>query len=115
MEEKTLLRIALITSLFGILILLIILDKIDVSDSNIDAINETFLDRHVKIKGEIIGIAETPGLYIINIKDDTGSMGVIVFKEDKLELEKGNIVEIEGQVTEYQGKMEIIAKKITVL
>ena len=115
MEEKTLLRIALITSLFGILILLIILDKIDVSDSNIDAINETFLDRQVKIKGEITRITETPGLYIINVKDNTGNMGVIVFKEEKLELEKGNIVEVEGQVVEYQGKTEIIAKKITIL
>ena len=115
MKEKTLLKISLITSLVGILILLVILDKIDVSDSNINAINKTFLDKQVKIKGEITRITETPGLYIMNVKDNTGDIDVIVFKEEKLELEKGNIIQIEGQVTEYQGKLEIIAKKIVIL
>ena len=115
MQEKTLLKISLITSLVGILILLIILDKIDVSGSNINAINKTFLDKQVKIKGEITRIAETPGLYIMNVKDNTGNIDVIIFKEDILDLEKGNVVEIEGQVAEYQSKMEIIAKKIVIL
>ena len=112
MQEKTLLKIALITSLVGILILLIILDKIDVSSSNINAINKTLNNKQAKIKGEITRITETPGLYIINVKDNTGNIDVIVFKEEKLELEKGDIVQIEGQVTEYQGKMEVIAKKV---
>ncbi len=115
MQEKTLLKISLITSLVGILILLIILDKIDISDSNINQVNKTFLDKQVKIKGEITRITETPGLYIINIKDNTGSMDIIIFKEEKLELEKGNIIEVQGQVTEYQGKLELIAKKVVIL
>ena len=86
MQEKTLLKIALITSLVGILILLIILDKIDVSSSNINAINKTLIDKQVKIKGEITRITETPGLYIINVKDNTGNIDVIIFKEEKLEV-----------------------------
>lgn len=115
MQEKTLLKIALVTSLVGILILLIILDKIDVSSSNINAINKTLSEKQVKIKGEITRITETPGLYIINVKDNTGNIDVIVFKEEKLELEKGAIIQVEGQITEYQGKMEIIAKKVIIL
>lgn len=115
MQEKTLLKISLITSLVGILILLVILDKIDISDSNINQVNKTFLDKQVKIKGEITRITETPGLYIMNIKDNTGSIDVIIFKEEKLELEKGNIIEVQGQVTEYQGKLELIAKKVVIL
>ena len=115
MKEKMLLKISLITSIIGILILLIILDKIDISDSNISSINKDLVDKQVKIKGEITRLTETTGLYIINIKDNTGNIDVIVFKEEKLELEKGNIVEIEGQVTEYQDKLEVIAKKIIIL
>ena len=115
MQEKTLLKISLITSLVGILILLIILDKIDVSDSNINQVNKTFLDKQVKIKGEITRITETPGLYIINVKDNTGNMDIIIFKEEKLELEKGSVIEVQGQVTEYQGKLELIAKKVVIL
>jgi len=115
MQEKTLLKISLITSLIGILILLLILDKIDVSDSNINLINKTSLDEQVKIKGEITRITETPGLYILNIKDNTGNIDIIIFKEDKIDLEKGSIIQVEGQVTEYQSKIEIIAKKIIIL
>jgi DNA/RNA endonuclease YhcR with UshA esterase domain len=115
MQEKTLLKISLVTSLVGILVLLIILDKIDVSDSNINAINKTLNERQVKVKGEVTRITETPGLYILNIKDNTGNIDVIIFKEEKLDLEKGNIIQVQGQVTEYQGKMEIIAKKVIIL
>lgn len=115
MQEKTLLKISLITSLVGILILLIILDKIDISDSNINQVNKTDIDKLVKIKGEITRITETPGLYIINVKDNTANMDIIIFKEEKLELEKGNIIEVQGQVTEYQGKLELIAKKVVIL
>ncbi len=115
MHEKTLLKISLITSLVGILILLIILDKIDISDSDIASINKTLIDKQVKIKGEITRTTETPGLYILNVKDNTGNIDIIIFKEDKIELKKGDIVEIEGQITEYQDKLELIAKKVIIL
>jgi DNA/RNA endonuclease YhcR with UshA esterase domain len=115
MQEKTLLKISLITALIGIFILLIILDRIDISDSNINLINKTMIDQQIKIKGEITRLTETPGLYILNVKDDTGNIDVIIFKEEKIELEKGKVIEIQGTVTEYQGKVEIIAKKIIIL
>jgi len=115
MHEKTLLKISLATSLIGILILLMIMDKIDVSDSNIAAINKELVDKQVKIKGEITRITETPGLYILKVKDDTGDMDVIIFKEDEIEFEKGVLVEVDGQVAEYAGKLELIAKKVIIL
>ncbi len=115
MHEKTLLKISLATSLIGILILLMIMDKIDVSGSNIAAINKELIDKQVKIKGEITRITETPGLYFLNIKDDTADMDVIIFKEDEIEFEKGSLVEVDGQVTEYHGKLELIAKKVIIL
>ena len=44
--------------------------------------------------------------------DDTGNIDVVVFKEEQLNLEKGRIIQVEGQVTGYQDKIEIIAKRI---
>ena len=115
MDEKILLKISLITSLVGILVLLIILEKIDVSDSNIAAINKNLSEKEVKIKGEITRIRETPAFSMINVKDDTGNIDVVVFKEENLELKEGDIIQVEGQVTEYQGKLEILAKRIIIL
>ena len=105
MKEKLLLKISLVISLIGILFLLIILNNIDVPDPDINSINKDLIDKQIKVKGEITKITETPGLYIINIM-------VVVFKEEQLNLEKGRIIQVEGQVTGYQDKIEIIAKRI---
>ena len=115
MDERILLKISLITSLVGILVLLIILEKIDVSDSNISAIDKNLSEKQVKIKGEITRIRETPAFSMINVKDNTENIDVIVFKEESLELKEGDIIQVEGQVTEYQGKLEILAKRIVIL
>ncbi|MEK6932986.1 MAG: OB-fold nucleic acid binding domain-containing protein [Nanoarchaeota archaeon] len=115
MKESNLLKISVITALVGILVLLFILDRIDLSNADIVNLTKEDIDKKVEIKGELISITETPGLYILNVKDFSGTITVIVFKEDDLELKKGDILEIEGQVTSYKDKLEIIAKKITVL
>ena len=115
MQEKALLKIAFITAIIGVLILLFILDKIELSNFNIVNLSKDDLDEKVKIKAELINIRETPGLYILEVKDFSGKITVIVFKDEPLELKKGDILEIEGQVTSYKDKIEIIAKKIVVL
>lgn len=115
MQEKTLLKISFITALAGLLILLFILDKIELSNFNISNLSENDIDKKVKIKAELLSIKETPGLYILNVKDFSGEITVIVFKDEPLNLKQGDVLEIEGQVTGYKNKIEIIAKKITVL
>ena len=115
MKEKTLLKISLITAIIGILVLLFILDKISLSNINISNLTKENLDEKIKIKAELIKITETPGLYLLTVKDFSGTITVIVFKDEILELKEGNILEIEGQVASYKDKIEIIAKKITIL
>ena len=115
MKDKTLLKISFITAVVGILILLFILDRISLSNVNISNLTKENLDEKIKIKAELIKITETPGLYLLTVKDFSGTITVIVFKDEILELKEGNILEIEGQVASYKDKIEIIAKKITIL
>jgi RecJ-like exonuclease len=115
MEEKTLLKISFITAIIGLLILLFILERISLSKVNIENLTKENIDEKVKIKAELIQIIETPGLYLLTVKDFSGEISVVVFKDDLLDLKKGDILEIEGQVASYKDKIEIIAKKITVL
>lgn len=114
MKDSTLLKLSIVCSLIGIFILLIISEKIDISKSNISAINKNTIDKKVKIKGYITSITETPGLYIMNIKDETGEITAIVFKEEPLDIKKGSIVEVEGKVLEYNDKLEISADLIKI-
>ncbi len=115
MKEKTLIKLSFITSIIGIVLLLFIMDKIELSKSNISNLTQNDIDKKIKIKAELLRITETPGLYLLNVKDFSGEISVVVFKDESINLTKGDILEIEGQITSYKDKIEIIAKKIIVL
>jgi len=114
MKDSTLFKISIVCSLIGIFILFIVSEKLDLSKSDIGSINKEMLDKKVKVKGYISSIAETPGLYIINLNDETGNITAIVFKEESFNITKGSIIEIEGKVVEYKEKLEINAEIIRI-
>ena len=115
MKEKDLLKISLISSLIGILILFFLTYTIKVNLYEINSLSKDNIDNTVRVKGIVESFAETPGLYLITLKDNTGKITVVVFKDEKIEMQKGLELEVIGQVVEYKDKIEIIAKKITVL
>lgn len=111
MKESTLINIALNTSLIGILILIVIAENTSVDSSLIQ--NITKEDEYVKVQGLITLSIETPGLYILEIEDKSGSIKVVAFKQDEnITLEKNDIIEVEGLTTTYKGELEINADKI---
>jgi len=114
MEEKNLLRIAIIISLIGVLILIIITEKIDISESNIAQITEKNIDQTVKIKGQITRITKTETIMILNIKDSTGEIKVTAFNPEESNLKTNQIVGINGKVTEYMNQIQIEADKIKI-
>lgn len=61
-----------------------------------------------------MSLKETPGLYIINLKDSTGEIPIIVFKEDDLNLTKNQLIEVQGIIVEYKDNPEVQAKTIKV-
>jgi len=112
MKEKDLLKVSLIFSLIGIFIIFILTFTLEVDKYDIGSLSKDNLDETVKVKGVIEIFGESPGLYFITLKDDTGRIPIIVFKDEKLELREGLELEIIGNVVEYQDKIEIIAKEI---
>lgn len=112
MKENQLLKVSLVFSLIGIFIIFILTFTLEVEKYDIGSLSKDNLDENVKVKGVIEKFGESPGLYFITLKDDTGSIPVVIFKNEKLELQEGLELEIIGDVVEYQGKIEIIAKEI---
>lgn len=113
--EKNLLRTALVCSIIGIFIILSISENIEIKNLNIAEITKEKLEETVKITGEIISKTDTEDLIIMNVKDSTGEMTVITFKSDDIKLEKNQLVEIQGEVIDYKGKIEIEASRIIIL
>ncbi len=114
MKEKKLTKIALLCSLIGILLLLIIAEQQDISASNIKNITNATLDQTVQIKGKITSIKETPAVTIAQVQDSTGFITVIMFRKEGAILTKGMLVEVEGMVKPYNDKLEIEAKLVKV-
>ena len=115
MDDNTLYKICLISALIGIFLILIIANKMEIKGSNIGNISEKNLNEKVKVKGYVTFFKETPGLYLMNIKDSTGNITVLAFKDDKINITKNSIIEVEGSLTKYNNELEINADIIRIL
>ena len=116
MQEKTLLKIALIMSLLGLLILYLISDNIEIKEKNIEKITLDNKDEFVKLRGIVNKVIDTERVTIMEITQPQ-QITVVLFKNENktMHIQKGNEVEIFGKVDEYEGKLEIIADRLRVV
>lgn len=117
--DDKLLRIALITSLIGIIGLLIFTPTIEVKKVKIEDINRGMIDEEVCIDCMITDISQSSSKssYFLTINDGTGQMSLIIFEKQAAEIQSNNFdiedyknkkVEVTGKITEYNSELEII-------
>jgi len=116
MKEKTLLKIALITSLLGLLILYLISDNITIDEKNIEKITIENKDEFVKLRGVVSRVTDTERVTIMEITQPQ-QITVVLFKNENktMPIQQGNEIEIFGKVDEYEGKLEIIADRLRIV
>lgn len=113
MKETALLKIALICSLIGLIILYFISTKIEVKDYK-PILNKN-IGEDVKLKGTVTKISDKGDVVFIEVNQQSPITVVLFSDDDDLKLKKGDNVEVIGEVQEYNGKSEIIAQKIRVI
>lgn len=117
--DDKLLRIALITSLIGIIGLLIFTPTIEVKKVKIEDIDRGMIDEEVNIECVVTDIAssKSKSSYFLTINDGTGQMPLIIFENQLAEIQSNNIdindfkdkkVEVTGKITEYNSDLELI-------
>lgn len=117
--DDKLLRIALVTSLIGIIGLLIFTPSIEVKKVKIEDINRGMIDEEVCIDAVVTDIASShsKSSYFLTINDGTGQMPLIVFEKQLAEIQSNSLdihdfkdrkVEATGKITEYNSELEII-------
>jgi RecJ-like exonuclease len=112
MDDNLLFKICLTLSLLFILILFVISENINLETKDIQNITKKDVDTIIKVTGQVTRISNLPGLIILNLKDQTSEIKVVIFKEEPLNIKQNNFLQIEGKITEYQGELEILAEKI---
>lgn len=117
--DDKLLRIALVTSLIGIIGLLIFTPSIEVKKVKIEDIDRGMIDEEVCIDCVITDIASSApkSSYFLTVNDGTGQMSLIIFEKQLADLQSNSLdiedfrdkkVEVTGTVTEYNSELEII-------
>lgn len=117
--DDKLLKIALITSLIGLIGLIIFTPSIEVKKVEIQDINRGMIDEEVSIDCVVSDVktSASKSSYFLTINDGTGQMSLIIFESQLAQLEdngidienyKGKKVSVAGTVTEYNSRLELI-------
>ena len=113
MKETALLKIALICSLIGLLVLYFISTKIEVKDYR-PILNKN-IGEDVKLSGTITKISDRGDVVFVELNQEN-PITIVIFQNNKnISLKNNDYVEIFGTVQEYNRKNEIIADKIRVI
>ena len=110
MKETTLLKTALIAGIIGLVALYLI--SLNLNPQDYTPLSKNGDD--VILKGTITKISENENAIMVEILQQE-PVKVVVFSKEGIGLQKDSSVEISGSVQEYNGKNEIIARKIKVL
>ena len=117
--DDKLLRIALITSLIGIIGLIVFTPSIEVKKVGIDDISRAMIDEKVCVEGIITDIAQSSSKtsYFLTINDGNGQIPLIIFEKQVAEIQSRNLdiddfknrkVQVTGTITEYNTELELI-------
>jgi DNA/RNA endonuclease YhcR with UshA esterase domain len=117
--DDKLLKIALITSLIGLIGLIAFTPTIEVKEVDIKDINRGMIDDEVKLDGVITDVAQSSSKtsYFLTINDGEAQIQLIIFESQVAEIQSRNLdiedfkdhkVEVVGTVTQYNSEMELI-------
>ena len=117
--DDKLLKIALVTSLIGIIGLIIFTPTIEVKEVDIKDINRGMIDEEVKITGVITDVAQSSSktTYFLTINDGDAQIPLIIFESQVAEIQSKNLdiedfenrkVQVVGTVTQYNSELELI-------
>jgi len=108
MQEKILIKISLITSLAGIILLIIVSRAVKPEISRANALHD---GKHARIDGIVKSVAKKSSVTMIEVLDEC-SMKIVLFED--VDVKKGQSIEVIGKVGDYNGKKEIIAEEVRV-
>jgi len=66
------------------------------------------------LSGELVKVSQKPDVNFFGVEDGTGRINVVAFNKMG-KIKKGESVQVEGRVELYEGDLEIIADKITII
>ncbi|AUB55069.1 MULTISPECIES: exodeoxyribonuclease VII large subunit [Methanobacterium] len=121
MEDKKIFRLALFTTILGLVGMIFSANYITPQEVQIKDMDRGMLDKEVSVEGLVTGVSQSQkgGTYFLELMDGTGKTKVVIFESAASEIQKTSVnienfnkrrVRIVGKVTEYQGSLEVVLK-----
>lgn len=121
MEDKKIFKLALFTTILGLVGMIFSANYITPQEVQIKDMNRGMLDKEVSVEGLVTGVSQSQkgGTYFLELMDGTGKTKVVIFESTASEIQKTSVnienfnnrrLRIVGKVTEYQGSLEVVLK-----
>lgn len=111
MEEKTLLKLSLIISLSGLVLLYFLSSGIDLEA--VPGIEEVEENSEITVRGNLGKVTQLDTVAFLELwQEKIVKTTVVLFKDQNISLQAGDYVEISGTVEDYEGKKEVIGNKV---
>lgn len=114
MKEKSLYGLSLSCFLIGLFLILLINEKLDISESDISSLYYQQIGEKVSVKGFVYNPINSDNLVIFTLKDKTGNITVVAFNPKDIEIKQNDVLEVEGELVSYKNKLEIEASRIKI-
>ncbi len=114
MKEKNLFKLAFICSLVGLITLFFVSENIEIKEIDVGKITDSDVGKEVRVIGKIERLTNTEKVMFLEIaQEKIENIDVILFKDQKkINLKKGDYIELLGEVDEYEGEYNIIANAV---
>ncbi len=117
MDEQTLLKISLVVTILGLLLLFFSAGQFELSPRTLEKAN--LPEEKVQLQGTIKSLQskDSPSgkdkvVFMVIEGERVETTPVVVFPPEELFLKEGDYVEIVGTMEEYKGKKEVVASSI---
>lgn len=114
MKEQTLVKIAAGTMIIGFLLLLLLAsDQAPPSPASWD---QASLEQPIIIQGIVSRATPHDKVFFLRIGGQRyEEMDVVFFPKEDIFIQEGDMIQVSGTMTEYQGKKEIVAQEVILL
>ena len=114
MKEHKFLIIALIWSLIGLFILLVLATFSQPPQLTISQLNDK-VGKVVILNANVASVDYKQDTVFLSLEDSTGSIPAIFFGNPKYEIIAGDSVAVRGKVQMYKGELEIVVQELSCL
>lgn len=114
MKDSSLLKLSLVCSLIGLMLLLVLSEFIEPGAVSISEAKSA-IGAHVYIEGSVVEATYKDEVTFFTVSDGLDEIDIVIFEKMDEVLSEGDLIGVTGEISLYKGEEEVIVDEITCL